>query len=259
MMAIQTDKIDAFIQHVSALLRTDFERKDAEHYLLLRAASLDLTLIVYLPGAGQRLPHATNRTIHVDYDQVILNADKLSARLASLFGNGQVVYARKTVAARVDKRVTLSFLAEHHLQGAVPGKYRYGLFHEGELLSIAVFSGGRRMRNQPEAYRSFELIRFCHKSNYRVVGGLSKLLKAFIDDFQPNDIMTYVDRDWAQDSNLSALGFQEVGVIPPQWYRISDGVRTAITDLEQREVQSENPSTAYLVCNAGSTKLVLSL
>ncbi|ULT28536.1 hypothetical protein KUH03_19615 [Sphingobacterium sp. E70] len=87
------------------------------------------------------------------------------------------------------------FLVEHHLQTALPGKYRYGLYEQGELVSIAVFSGGRRMNDKNEEYRSFELLRFCNKSGYNVIGGLSKLITAFAKDFHPGDIMTYTDRD----------------------------------------------------------------
>lgn len=258
-MVIETKKIAAFIENVAALLRTNFEQIATQHHIVLHAISLKLTLIIYFPGASARLRNASNRTIHIDYDQVVHNAAKLSARLASLFGSGQVIYARKTVVARVDKRVSLSFLLEHHLHSAIPGKYRYGLYHDGELVSLAVFSGGRNMREQREGYRSFELIRFCHKSGYRIVGGLSKLLKAFIYDFHPDDIMTYVDRDWSQDSNLSTLGFKEVGVLPAQCYRVINGLREMAVKNEQNAIPLNSTSDGYFVYNSGSTKLVLSL
>src|SRR5690606_26961847 len=132
------------------------------------------------------------RPFHIDQDQILKNASKICFRLYALLGGGKVVYGRQTAAARLEQKAALAFLEEHHLQVALPGKYRYGLFHAGELVSVAVFSGGRRMRDKADGYRSFELLRFCHKSGYRVVGGLSKLLKAFITDFQPGDIMTYV-------------------------------------------------------------------
>ena len=259
MMVIETDRIDAFIAHVAAVLNINFKKEASEKCVVLHAISLEFTLIIYFPGARTRLRNASNRTIHIDYDQIIHDTNKLSARLASLFGRGQVIYARKTVVARVDKRVTLSFLEEHHLQSAIPGKYRYGLYHDGELVSLAVFSGGRSMRDQREGYRSFELIRFCHKSGYRIVGGLSKLLKAFIHDFNPDDIMTYVDRDWSQDSNLSTLGFKEVKVIPPQCYHVVQGLRAMVANENQQAIPVDGTSAGYFVCNSGSTKLVLSL
>lgn len=126
-------------------------------------------------------------------------------------------------------------------------------------MSIAIFSGGRHMRDQAPDYRSFELVRFCHKAGYRVVGGLSKLLKAFIKDFKPHDIMTYVDRDWAQDSNLRTLGFEQRGHIAPQHFWVVGHQRHYITNPETLLKLREDYPAGYLSVNNGSTKLVLKL
>lgn len=259
MSAPNKERIDCFLSTVERLLGTTFKKKFEKCSITLHAPELSLSVIIYLPGAGERLPNAPNRTIHIDYDQILSDADKLSARLASLYGNGHVIYARKTVVARIDKRISINFLQEHHLQTAIPGKYRYGLFHEGELVSVAIFSGGRRMRDQHEGYRSFELIRFCHKSNFRVVGGLSKLLRSFIKDFQPNDIMTYVDRDWSQDSNLLTLGFKEVGEIDPQCFLVVNGLRQLSSSPNTSDIPLKHIDESYSIYNSGSTKLVLRL
>src|SRR5690606_12768987 len=145
---------------------------------------------------------------------------------------GQVIHGRQTVVARIDKGIALAFLAENHLQVAIPGKYRYGLLDEGELVSVAIFSGGRRMREQAPNYRSFELIRFCHKAGYRVVGGLSKLLKAFIQDFHPNDSMTYAERDRAQVSTRRTFGFEAPGRTSALAFWLVDKERHNITGVE---------------------------
>lgn len=187
--------------------------------------------------------------IHIDFDLLENMPTKLLARLRGLHKVGQRIYGRQTVVARIDKKVALSFLDEHHIQIALPGKYRYGLFYRGELVSVAVFSGGRHMRDQDETYRSFELIRFCHKGDHIIVGGISKLIKAFIADFNPQDIMTYADLDWTQDSSLHAIGFEITGRVPPQKYYIVKGIR-----------QLEEPSlneVFYSIENLGSLKLKL--
>ncbi|GHE29982.1 hypothetical protein [Sphingobacterium griseoflavum] len=258
-MIVEKHKIENFIRALERLLATNFQRKIDADIIMLHAPKHELSIILYLPTAMGRLAQQSPRTVHIDYDQIISDSDKLCGRLAALFGNGQVVYARKTVVARIDKRVSISFLEEHHLQAAIPGKYRYGLFHEGQLVSIAIFSGGRRMRDQHEKYRSFELIRFCHKTNFRIVGGLSKLLQAFIKDFRPDDIMTYVDRDWSHDSNLATLGFKEVGTAGPQRYAVANGIRRPV---ESHSSSGELPvaiAGCYYVENSGSTKLLLRL
>lgn len=256
---INLEKIDEFTKTIERDLQTAFKRSQEDQVIVLESQLFDLVIYIYLPLAVNRLPHRNSRTIHLNYDQLVADFEKISARIRALYGFGKVVYARKTVVARLDKSVSLSFLQDHHLQSPLAGKYRYGLFFEGELISIAIFSGGRHMRDKPTDYRSFELLRFCHKSGFRVTGGLSKLIQAFIRDFHPNDIMTYVDLDWSQDSMLQTLGFEERGIIPPQAYWITGGNRLPIKTAEQQKNLSENSANGYLSYNSGSTKLVLTL
>lgn len=206
--------------------------------------------LIYPPNAP-RLDVEELSCIHLDYDLILSDPQKIINRLKGLMGIGERIYARKTVVARVDKAVTQSFLAEHHLNGVMPGKYRYGLYYQGELVSIAVFSGGRRMPELGENHRSFELIRFCHKADILVIGGLSKMLKAFISDFSPQDIMTYVDRDWATQSSLETLGFQVVGALPP--------IKIAIVNGKRVQGSNHEEEVMYWVENKGSLKLKLIL
>lgn len=251
--------IENFIFELEKGLSTSFSRQHLNRTVILHAETPPFVLVIYLAENTGRINTGDIRTFHIDQDQILKDPHKILARLHALLGKGQVVYARQTVVARIDKRVALAFLEENHLQISVPGKYRYGLFHEGELVSAAIFSGGRRMRERASNYRSFELIRFCHKTGYRVIGGLSKLLKSFIEDFNPNDIMTYVDRDWAQVSNLHTLGFREKGHTAPQVFWIVDRERYYIEGAEQLLELKQTYPMGYLSHNNGSTKLVLPL
>ncbi|TYR37219.1 hypothetical protein FXV77_04150 [Sphingobacterium phlebotomi] len=248
-----------FIFELEKGLDISFSRQCLNEVVILHSKTPYFALAIYFAENGGRINVGNIRTFHIDQDQILKDPYKILSRLHALLGKGKVIYARQTVVARIDKRITLAFLEENHLQVAIPGKYRYGLFHEGELLSVAIFSGGRRMREQASNYRSFELIRFCHKAGYRVVGGISKLLKAFTEDFHPNDIMTYVDRDWAQVSNLHTLGFREQGHTSPQAFWIVDKDRYYIAHAEHLSKLKQTYPTGYLSHNQGSTKLVLTL
>lgn len=251
--------VDKFITDLTTRLETTYTRIDSENHLIINLQSLSSTIVLYLESQKHRISIPDTRVFHIDIDQIESSSCKILQRLISLLGKGTTVYARETVVARIDKRTALEFQQDHHLQLALPGKYRYGLYHHGDLVSIAIFSGGRHMNDKPTDYRSFELIRFCHKSGYRVVGGLTKLIKAFTKDFQSNDIMTYVDCDWSQDSNLSTLGFVEKGKTAPQSYWIQGSIRHLISDRESLcKLQSIYPQ-GYLKYNSGSTKLVLAL
>lgn len=196
-------------------------------------------------------------SIHIDEDQLQQKFNIIVCRIVAQSTNNRRIYARKTVVARIDKKLTVQFLGEHHLQTALAGKYRYGLFEQGELVSVAVFSGGRRMNNTDEDYRSFELLRFCNKSGYNVIGGLSKLIKAFSEDFSPGDIMTFTDRDWSQSSSLARIGFIPKEITPPIKFWVIGTHRYSYRSEDERHKLMEQFPNGFPKENLGSIKMIL--
>ncbi|MGY5254503.1 hypothetical protein [Sphingobacterium spiritivorum] len=256
-----TEQIRHFMQQLATSIGKELclEVYDAD-ICLITGTDFTYQIYIYLAGATQRIKEPAHLThnIHLDIDQLERDERKIVDRIRTLDGQGKRIYARNTVAARIDKRISMAFQEEYHLQDAMPGKYRYGLFADGELISIAVFSGGRRMHDKPEDYRSFELIRFCHKQPYIVIGGISKLIRAFQQDFNPGDIMTYTDLDWAQESGLERIGFEKSYTIPAQKYWIADQKRYFLSEKTEDIIRSTYPA-GYLKYNSGSAKLVLTL
>jgi len=230
---------------------------------LLSANEAPISIVYYLSGAERRMQVRTEtRCIHIDEDLWITQPGLLLSRIAALAGKSHRVHARDTVAARIDKQVALSFQQAHHLQVALPGKYRYGLFHQGDLVAIAVFSGGRKMNNRPDDYRSFELLRFCHKQGIQVVGGFTKLLDAFQREFHPGDIMTYADKDWTDGNSYRKIGFAFVGETEPQlfWIDRSTHLRYdehTLPDAVQNTPPAARKKMGYIpIYNSGSIKLI---
>jgi hypothetical protein len=214
--------------------------------------------ILYYEGGTERVLSVEgekSKGIHIDEDLWKTRPKALLNRIATLYGKAERSYARQTVVARIDKKTAMEFQEEHHLQGAVAGKYRYGLFKEGELLAVAVFSGLRKMRHT-ENYRSIELIHFCQKNQHLVVGGLSKLLTAMVNDFSPNDVMTYVDGDWSEGNKFESLGFKIMEITKPQHFKVDKTTfrREIIKQDEPFEFASSKNN--YLVKNLGSIKMV---
>lgn len=257
----------SFYQFLTALqnkLNTEFDlRALSETACLLSANGTSISIIYYLCSSDKRIHIDTDsRYIHVDEDLWITRPDLLLNRIAALAGKAQRIYARDTVAARIDKQRAMAFQQAHHLQVALPGKYRYGLFHKGDLVAIAVFSGGRKMNNRPDDYRSFELLRFCHKQGVQAVGGFSKLIDAFQQEFHPGDIMTYADKDWSDGYSYRKIGFTIVGETEPQRFWIDTQTKQrydehtlpqAIKDASLSVRQSLGYAPLY---NSGSIKLI---
>lgn len=260
----------SFYQFLTGLqdkLQVEFDLKAlAEHTCLLSAEGLSLNIVYYLCGSIQRMRVASDvRCIHVDEDIWVTQPDLLLNRIAALAGRARRIHARDTVVARIDKAVAMAFQQEHHLQVALPGKYRYGLFHKGELVAVAILSGGRKMDGKPEDYRSFELLRFCHKQGIQVVGGFSKLLESFQQDFNPGDIMTYADKDWSDGSSYRKTGFAIMGETAPQLFWVDSGTKkryydsTLPTDMTGKAPYDLEKAGYMPVYNSGSIKLVKTL
>ena len=127
------------------------------------------------------------------------------------------VFARNCSVRRIDKIVAGSFLSSYHRLGDASCRYRYGLFTrrstgaaesggfpEGTLVAVATFSSGRKMR---DGTRSYEWIRYASMTDLRVVGGMGKLLDAFVEDVRPDDVMSYADRLLSDGSSYEKLGF----------------------------------------------------
>lgn len=170
------------------------------------------------------------------------------ARIKSLLGKNIRIYGRKTKVTKVDKPVADVFLNENHLQGTVSSRYKVGLFEKEELVAIATFSALRKM-NHTENYKSAELIRFAVKAGYSITGGLSKMIAYFVEMYQPNDLMTYADRDWSAGEAYTKLGFVQTAVIEPHIYILDEKLRRAL----KRETQA----SATAVFNTGSLKFIL--
>ncbi|MGV3599678.1 MAG: hypothetical protein ACO1N1_00675 [Dyadobacter fermentans] len=161
------------------------------------------------------------------------NAIVLS-RIAAMLGRSARIPARLTQVRRIDKAATEQFLTANHLNGNVSSKFRYGLFLPGRyfrvlpadfpvdrsadelLVAVSTFSNARIFMQDDKPFRSHELIRFASLAGTNVVGAFDKLLKAFILEKQPDDIMTYADLEWSDGRSYRQLGFEAKGTIAPR-------------------------------------------
>ena len=79
---------------------------------------------------------------------------------------------------------------------------------EGTLIAVATFSNARRWVKEGKEIRSFEWTRYASLPDLRVSGGMGKMLKAFIKEVQPDDIMSYADLEWSEGEVYERLGFE---------------------------------------------------
>ena len=177
------------------------------------------------------------------------------------------------------------FLQKHHSYSSAKCRYRYALEHEREIVAVATFSEGRPMvrkiesplQNVPKdeqlnanilVFDSYEWVRYASLPGVRVVGGMGKLLNAFIDERltriepgTPLEIMTYSDTEWSNGDVYTKLGFLYAGERPPVEYYVHRQTYTRFPQrLYEKELQNGAlPNDFYSIQNLGSKKFLLQI
>jgi hypothetical protein len=151
----------------------------------------------------------------------------------------------------------------------VSAKYRFGLYvpvryfrvlpaactadnqSDDLLVAVATFSNARIFTKQGNPFRSHELIRFCSLRGTTIVGGFDKLLSAFRKEFDPDDIMTYVDLEWSDGAGYQRLGFDRISEKPGMDIWLDE-------NTNERFTEKNRPENVKLmqIKNAGSRKFV---
>jgi len=126
----------------------------------------------------------------------------VKSRIKSILGIfDKRIYARNTIVKQLDY-FPREFLDNNHLQGSgSPTGINFGLFLGEQLIACMTFAKPRFSKEY-----AYELIRFCSLLNYSIVGGASKLLKAFRKSYS-GSIISYADRSWSKGTLYSNLGF----------------------------------------------------
>lgn len=128
------------------------------------------------------------------------------------------IFARKCRVVEVTSKQCRDFLDTNHRQGFTSSQIKLGLVYEDELVSLMTFSRPRHTIGQKDtSTNTYELSRFCSKLNYNVVGAASKLLKHFVNKYEPNKIVSYSDRSHTKGNLYVCLGFKEVRRSDPNY------------------------------------------
>ncbi|MDX2189075.1 MAG: hypothetical protein SFY32_04360 [Bacteroidota bacterium] len=182
---------------------------------------------------------------------------KVKELIKAKLGFVHVIQASETSVANVDKNTANDFLNKYHLKGETNSEVRLGIIYKHTLIGLATFSGKLYMKNEPNPYTSYELIRFCFESGIFVVGGFAKLLHHFYTKFQPGGIMTYADVELSDGEMYTKNGFIFKEFTTPIEFLVSkkDLKRTYLKNMTNREnVNLEEDY--YKICNLGNYKFI---
>lgn len=150
----------------------------------------------------------------------------------SLGANADKIYARKTEIRDVSDKDSKQFLNANHRQGYVPSKVRLGLYYKEELVSLMTFGKSRSTIGGDSD--TWEMYRFCNKLDTSVVGGASKLFKYFMQEVNPQRIISFSDRAHTTGRLYQMLGFHELRRSKPGYVWVD-----AITDIAYNRVNAQ--------------------
>jgi len=165
------------------------------------------------------------RLIHVFEDEWLFKKDIVKSIIMNAARmDSQRIFARKCEIRKVeDTEERNGFLNSNHIQGDICNGIvaSYGLYFNGELVSIMVF-GRPRVNLGRKTYDDgeYELLRFCNKTRHSIVGGASRMFKRFIEDFNPNRIISYCDRRYGTGRIYEILGFGMTHISKPNYYYV---------------------------------------
>ncbi len=163
--------------------------------------------------------------IHIYEDDWNVKQKIVESRILNLLSKSKRIYGRQCIIKEVSFADSKIFLNDNHIQGNCVSKIRHGLYYKNELVSIMTFGKLRKNLGQTPKKGSFELLRFCNKSGYSVIGGASKLLKYFLNQYNPDKIISYADRSWSRGNLYTRLGFDLIHKTPPNYFYIVDDQR----------------------------------
>lgn len=194
-----------------------------------------------------------------------MTGKRLLAHLETFFP----IYARNCEVRRIEKAEAEAFLKKNHSYGDAACRYRYGLFlkrHTGQrasgliqpgtLVAVAEFSNARKWKKGDKVIRSYEWTRYASLPDVRINGGMGKVLKHFIREVQPDDIMSYADLEWSEGRVYEQLGFSLEGHKEAVTFMIDreSGIRRALGKGSFAYAQDDR-----YFCNLGSNKYRLKL
>lgn len=126
--------------------------------------------------------------------------------------NKNVIGGRKCRVTKINKVLAKDFLNANHIQGFAGSTIYYGAFYGEKLLSVMSF---KRCGD-----KKWELNRFATDITLSCPGIAGKILKTFINEYDPLEIKSFADRRWTMnpENNLyTKIGFELQGITKPEY------------------------------------------
>ena len=197
-------------------------------------------------------------------------------RLLAQLGKEKSIFARNCSVREITPEAAAKFLEKNHLYGTTKARYRYGLFrkratganelgmeHSDSLVAVATFSSGRK---NEDGILSYEWERYASAIGFRIVGGMGKLLKHFVEERKEEidqiEVMSYSDSEWSDGDVYHKLGFSVHSHREPVGFIVDNSTYKRIhfnkigRDRAFPKELLDYPNKFTFIYNIGSTKFI---
>jgi hypothetical protein len=185
------------------------------------------------------------RIIYIWEDDWIYKKDIIMSQIRNWINlTKKRIFARKCSISIIDSKSSNNFLKNNHIQGKDKSILKIGLIYENEIISLMTFnkSEGRKKMNESE----WNLSRFCNKINTNVVGGASKLLKYFVENYDPTRIISYADIDWSDGKLYKTIGFNLISESNPDYKYVIKNTRRNKAGFKKSNLKTELTESEFM-------------
>jgi len=147
-------------------------------------------------------------------DEWLNKEDIVKSIIKSKLNLNQKLYARKCEKIIINSYDKNKFLNENHIQGEDKSKVKLGLIYNNELVCLMTFCKSRFNKSY-----EWELSRFSCKKGINVIGGFSRLLKWFKEEYS-GSIISYADRRYSNGNVYRKNGFNLLRINSPSYYYV---------------------------------------
>jgi hypothetical protein len=176
--------------------------------------------------------------LHIFDDEWSQQALIVKDLIQSKLGLNQKIPARKCLVQVLSTTQAKEFLDINHLQGSLHARLAIGLLFAGRLVAVMTFGKPRFTRAH-----EWEMLRFASLAGYTVVGGASKLLRAFERFHQPRSLVSYADVRFSTGGVYRLMGFVLDHISVPGYAYLDKTFRHRLNRLrfQKKKLQKQLP------------------
>jgi len=138
--------------------------------------------------------------------------DKVKLFLKKKLTSVDKIFARNCELRKISASESRTFHEKYHLAGFSGGSVHIGLYLENSLVMSGIFGKSRFRKDEWECIRMTS-------SEIRVVGGVSKIFKYFIENYSPKRLVTFSDLRFGEGECYIHCGMtREKDTSPNYWY-----------------------------------------